>query len=305
MSAPWLRRGPVLLLLMLLLAGAAFLAWRFLFSEVPDQPILGPASASQWPLAVPAISYSQLTAMSPAAPSSTYLQLRNSADPAARARAYRIWSTCSQRAAATAVAGRGPDTLLAAAPESTNRGQRQAALASIDALCRNLLGGAAVMANLGTDESAQLEFDAAHGRATSSALAIKLALDQGDRTQALALLQSALQVRDPETLVELALADVDLATDAGQQDAARLRRAALALLACDIDASRACDPASLMALKLCAFQERCSGPIDERLLPLLGFSEVELRASADRLRLLIGRNDNEIVEYLIGADLVK
>lgn len=290
------------LLVTLLLAGIALLAGRFMYRKVPDGVIPAPAAESQWQPALPASALFQPAAVSRQVASSSYNQLRHSANPAERARAYRIWSTCSQRMAATAAAGRGPEALLVGFPESPSRSQRQAALAAIDALCRNLLGTTTDAGNAGSDESHQLEFDAAHGTATPAALAIKLALDSGDRTGAQALLQATLQSHDPESLVELALADVNLATDAAQQDASRLRRAALALVACDGHAIRACDPNNLMALKLCAYQDRCDGQVADRVIPLLGFGEAELHASADRLRMLIGRNDPAAVLYLTGAD---
>lgn len=295
----WLRK---VLLVALLLAGSAFITCRFMFLETSEREMPALAAASQWPPTLPAATLSQAPAVLSQVYSPAYNHLRHSADPAERAHAYRIWSTCSQRMAATAAAGRAPEALLVALPESPSRSQREAALAAIDALCRNLLGTTFAAGNAGTDESHQLEFDAAHGTATPAALAIKLALDQGDRLGAQALLQATLQSHDPESLVELALADIDLAADAAQQDASRLRRAALALVACDGHASRACDPSNLMALKLCVYQDRCDGPVADRVIPLLGFGVAELRASAERLRVLISRNDDTAMQYLAGAD---
>ena len=294
----WMRRA-----LIVLIAAACVLAIWSMRSATGQAPVVPPemiaaAGNAAQPLAPLSNPTEKITQYATASP---YELLRHSDKSRDRTRAYRLWTTCAQRMNGAPVAERRPDQFIAALPDAANHSQRQAALAAIDSECRTLIG-APVPAILEA-ESRQLEFDATHGVVTPAALGIKLMLDQGDRSKALLLLHSTLREHDPESFLELAMANMDLASESDMQEAARMRRAALGLLACDNDAAGACNHHAMIALKLCAFQASCDGPVSDRVIPLLGFSEGELRPIANLLRVLLGRGDDSAVRYLVGMNL--
>ena len=226
--------------------------------------------------------------------------------------AFRLQQMCGNTFFANEDATPKPvDRLILSLPASDVRTLREASLRELDKRCNSAfpLNQRPDMKQLGNALR-----NAANGMATPPAQAIKQMIDRGDLKSAQQRLLDTIAARDPVDWAELAIeppefsVETDIETQSEMQnetqnETQRRRFAALGLVACD--RSVECGPSSLQALQLCAFQASCVGTVDERILPLLGYSKEMLTADADEIRMRLSSlpsHPSRLVKFLLHDD---
>lgn len=223
----------------------------------------------------------------------TALHAADPADPAA----FRLQQMCGNNFFAIGGATLRPvDRLIRSLPASDVRSLREAALRELDVRC-----SAAFPSNQRPDmkQLGNALRNAANGMVTPPAQAIKLMLDRGDLKSAQQRLLETLSARNPVDWTELAIEPPAFPSES-DGETQRRRFAALGMVACD--RSVECGPSSLQALQLCAFQASCVGTVDDRVLPLLGYSKEMLSADVNEIRRRLPSDPSRLVQFLLDED---
>jgi hypothetical protein len=280
--------APIAWIIGAVLAGAALLVYLFAPDDRP--PPAAPVAEAEKPIPPPPPpppKQARRVAAAPDGPNdqlghardfkTIYMRYRDSQNPIERALAGRAYRACFPAFLPPRGQEPSPVHVLNALP-AEHRDERRAAVEAMFERCKSFLVPPLDMAQIVSTAERTVNGDLATPGASA-----RWSMIRGDRAAAEAMVQQALNSKDPYAVQSLSGLSLLLANESSGGVDVRATDAALAVLACDLGA--ACGENSLLALQLCASEGWCEGTARERMVARVG-AEDPKAVERERARLL-------------------